>query len=76
LNCLLTFYLLKAPPKQIPKTIDSTREADETIVTPDDEEVLEDEKLDEFADYFNSDKDPYIMITTSVNPSAVSTIYL
>ena len=31
------------------QTIENTREADETMVQPDDEEVIADETLDEFA---------------------------
>jgi len=53
-----------APPKQIPKTIENTRTADETIVKADDDEVAGDEKDDEFAPYFSNDKCPKIMLTT------------
>jgi len=57
-----------APPKQIPRTLDNTREFDETIVQPNDEEVLEDERTDEFADYFKG-LPPKVMITTSKDAS-------
>ena len=53
-----------APPKQIPRTIENTREVEETMVKADDEEVLGDEKDDEFAAYFNNESRPKIMITT------------
>lgn len=53
-----------APPKQVPRTIENTRTADETTVQEDDTEVFNDEKDDEFAPYFNNDKAPKIMITT------------
>ena len=53
-----------APPKQVPRTIENTRTADETTVKEDDAEVFNDEKDDEFAEYFNNDKAPKIMITT------------
>ncbi|KAI8892397.1 anticodon-binding protein [Globomyces pollinis-pini] len=46
-----------------PKTLESTREADETIVN-DDEEVIEDEQTDEFASYFNG-LPPKVLVTTS-----------
>ncbi|KAL6050011.1 Ribosome production factor 1 [Balamuthia mandrillaris] len=59
-----------APPKQEPKTQDNTREFDETIVRPEDQEVLEDEAIDEFAEHFNGAKEPKILITTSIKPSA------
>ena len=54
---------------QIPRTLDNTREADETIVTPEDEEVLADETTDEFSDYFLRGKIPNIMVTTRPKPS-------
>jgi ribosome production factor 1 len=60
---------LEAPPKQIPKTLDNTREADSTVVRPDDEEVVDDEATDEFADYFSKGKVPKLMITTRPKPS-------
>lgn len=53
-----------APPKQIPKTIENTRELDETLVQPDDEEIAGDEQDDEFAKYFTNETKPKIMITT------------
>jgi ribosome production factor 1 len=53
-----------APPKQIPRTLENTREAEETMVQPADDEVLGDEKDDEFAAYFNNEAKPKIMITT------------
>eukprot|EP00741_Cyanophora_paradoxa_P000473 tig00000405_g461.t1 len=58
-----------APPKQKPRTLDNTREAEETVVTAEDEEVLEDEKTDEYADYF-AGKVPKTLITSSKKPSA------
>jgi hypothetical protein len=53
-----------APPKQVPRTIENTREYEETTVKPDDDEVLGDENDDEFAAYFNNESRPKIMITT------------
>ena len=49
--------------------MDNTREADETIVTPEDAEVLADETTDEFSDYFLRGKIPNIMVTTRPKPS-------
>jgi len=60
----------QAPEKAVPRTLDNTREFDETVVVPEDQEVLEDEKTDEFSDYFNGKK-PKILITTTVFPSTV-----
>ncbi|EPZ32707.1 Brix-domain-containing protein [Rozella allomycis CSF55] len=56
------------PEKEKPKTQETKREHDETIVDPADEEVLQDEEQDEFADYF-SGKPPKIIVTTSKRPS-------
>lgn len=58
-----------APPKQIPRTIENTREVDDTMVQPDDEEVAGDEADDEFAKYFSNEVKPKIMITTRPNCS-------
>eukprot|EP01127_Copromyxa_protea_P010942 TRINITY_DN2717_c0_g1_i3.p2 TRINITY_DN2717_c0_g1~~TRINITY_DN2717_c0_g1_i3.p2 ORF type:complete len:238 (-),score=51.89 TRINITY_DN2717_c0_g1_i3:42-755(-) len=35
------------------------------MVTPDDQEILDDEAIDEFASYFSSDKPPKVYLTTS-----------
>jgi len=62
----------QAPPKKVPRTLDNTREADETVVTPDDEEVKADEGMDEFASYFTNKRIPKICITTSYRASKLS----
>lgn len=54
--------------KNIPKTIDSLREADDTIVDADDKEVMEDEEMDEFQQYFQQGVEPKLLITTSRRP--------
>lgn len=59
-----------APPRQVPRTIDSTREIEESYVAADDDEVLADEATDELAPYFTGVKDPKVMITTRPHPSA------
>ncbi|KAI8586389.1 Ribosome production factor 1 [Geranomyces variabilis] len=51
-----------------PKTLESMREFDETVVG-EDEEVFAEEDTDEFAQYFNG-QPPKIMVTTSKRPSA------
>jgi len=55
--------------KQTPRTLDNTREREETMVTPNDSEVLADEREDEFAPYFNDEKRPKMLITTRPSPS-------
>jgi len=55
----------KAPPKAEPKTIESMRERDATMVVEDDEEVLHDEAHDEMAEYFNRERTPKVLITMS-----------
>jgi ribosome production factor 1 len=54
---------------QTPKTIDNMREMDDTVVAPDDEEVLRDEADDEFAEYYDNTKQAKLMITTQQSPS-------
>lgn len=57
--------------KQNPRTIENTRERDETHIDKDniDDEIIGDEADDEFAEIFNNDKTPKIMITTRPNCS-------
>ncbi|KAF7665919.1 hypothetical protein LDENG_00127070 [Lucifuga dentata] len=58
----------KAPPKEVPKTIENQRVYDETTVDPEDEEVAFDEGTDEFSAYFNGLINPKVLITTSDRP--------
>lgn len=62
--------------KPIPKTLDNTREVEETMVKPDDEEVMADEAEDEFAPYFRDELRPKILITTRPKPSAKLFIFI
>jgi len=55
----------KAPPKLIPKTLENTREFDETTVDINDNEIKEDEATDEFAEYFKGNQNPKVFITTN-----------
>jgi len=57
-------------PKQQPKTLENTREVEETAVGEGDVEVLADEEDDEFSPYFSCSIKPKIMITTRPRPSA------
>ncbi|OZJ03793.1 hypothetical protein BZG36_03003 [Bifiguratus adelaidae] len=59
--------------KNVPATIENTREYDETIVAneQEDSEIQEDEATDEFAQYFQGQA-PKIVITTSKSPSVAS----
>ncbi|XVF33055.1 hypothetical protein REPUB_Repub17cG0135300 [Reevesia pubescens] len=52
------------PPKQIPRTIENTREADETVCMPDDEELFAGNDADEFSSILKHDRTPKILITT------------
>lgn len=49
--------------KDVPHTLESTREPDETVVLPDDCEIMRDEATDEMAPYFNRNTTPKILIT-------------
>lgn len=62
----------KAPPKLKPKTLDTMREPDETFVLPADEEVMEDEAADEFADHYAGKVTPKVMITTNLKATKES----
>nr|CAD2134817.1 unnamed protein product [Meloidogyne enterolobii] len=55
----------EAVPKQVPKTIESMQEPDETYVYSDDEEVLDDLVNDEMSEHFKSELVPKILVTTS-----------
>eukprot|EP00041_Stephanoeca_diplocostata_P009902 m.156607 g.156607 ORF g.156607 m.156607 type:complete len:435 (+) comp17941_c0_seq1:153-1457(+) len=56
-----------APKTKDPRTIENTREFDETIVDPDDEEVIKDQETDELSSYFDG-RPPKIIVTTSNKP--------
>ena len=55
------------PPPQ--RTLDNTREADLTIVHPEDEEVAAEDSFDEFAAHFRKAEEPRIVVTTGRYPS-------
>ncbi|KAL8426878.1 hypothetical protein Efla_002486 [Eimeria flavescens] len=57
-------------PKQTPRTIESMRRPDDSIVAEDDAEAAEAEEADEFAPVFRGEKQPKLFITTSKRPSA------
>ena len=61
---------LPPPHTQIPRTLDNTRDLDDTVVAPDDDEVLADEAGDEFSPFFSGSAVPKLMITTRAKPSA------
>jgi len=54
--------------RNVPKTIDSMREQDETVVLHD-EEVMEDEEQDEFKAYFQEGVTPKLLVTTTRHAS-------
>uniref|UniRef100_A0A0N5ARV4 Brix domain-containing protein n=1 Tax=Syphacia muris TaxID=451379 RepID=A0A0N5ARV4_9BILA len=54
-----------APPKEQPKTIESLREYDVTMVQSDDDEIEHDEENDEMSSYFHREAAPKVLITTS-----------
>ncbi|XP_059170487.1 ribosome production factor 1-like [Physella acuta] len=58
----------KAPPKKKPKTIESMRVPDETMVDPAHQETQIDLELDEMAPYFRQETSPKILITTCDRP--------
>jgi len=56
------------PPKQVQKTLDNLRVKDETMIEPDDEEVMQDAYTDEYANYFSGGTVPKILFTTCNRP--------
>eukprot|EP00911_Craspedida_sp_UC1_P000425 UC1_evm2s321 len=58
-----------AAPKRVTRTIDNTRETDETMVDPEDAEVEADQASDEFSTYFEEGTVPKICVTTSSEAS-------
>ena len=58
----------KDAPKNVPKTLDNMREADETVFVSDDEELVKDEEDDEFRTFFDGEQ-PKTIITTNDRPS-------
>lgn len=65
-----------APQKEVPKTIESMREYDATMVDEQDDEVEHDEANDEFSSYFNRETTPKIMITMTPKAKIVRLIDL
>ena len=59
-----------APPRMEPRTIESMRTLDDTLVAADDAEVLADEGSDEFATIFGGTLAPKVMVTTARFPTA------
>ncbi|CAN4120378.1 unnamed protein product [Withania somnifera] len=53
------------PPKMVPRTIENTRELDETVCLPDDEELFAGNDVDEFSAVLRKERTPKILITTS-----------
>ncbi|GAB2291011.1 hypothetical protein Dimus_025266 [Dionaea muscipula] len=53
------------PPRKEPKTIENTREVDETICKGDDEELFAQFESDEFSSILNRQRTPKVLITTS-----------
>lgn len=58
-----------AVPPQVPHTIESLRVFDETTVSVQDEEVMQDEATDEMSSYLQSDAVSKVLITTSDKPT-------
>lgn len=58
------------------KTLENTREKDETMIHPDDQEVLMDAESDEMADYFKLKRSPKVLLTTCDTARSVSFTYM
>ncbi|KAE9463164.1 hypothetical protein C3L33_04917, partial [Rhododendron williamsianum] len=63
------------PPKMIPRTIENTRELDETVCKPDDEELFAGNDADEFCSVLKRECNPKILITTCRFNSTVCLLF-
>lgn len=54
--------------RQVPRTLENTREPDVTMVNPEDPEILLDQNNDEFSSFFNKEVPAKVLITCSENP--------
>lgn len=59
------------PARKRPRTIENTREADETLVQPGDADVAAEEQQDEFAAHFNNERPPKVLLTTCYKPTGI-----
>ena len=60
----------------MPRTIENTAILDETVLLPDDKEVAQDDKTDEFSMNFCSSPSPKVLITSSNRPSLKSHLFM
>ncbi|CAN6568468.1 unnamed protein product [Malus baccata var. baccata] len=56
----------RPPAKKIPKTIENTREVDETVCKPDDEELFAGNDADEFSSILKRELNPKILLAVSI----------
>ncbi len=61
----ITVIIFQAIPKEVPKTIENSKIVNETTLLPNDEELLQDDKTDEFYDHSII---PKVVITSSSRP--------
>jgi hypothetical protein len=54
----------QTPVKQVPRTIENTREDDVTFVQPGDDDIAVEEEQDEFAAHFAHERPPHVLLTT------------
>ena len=60
---------LSEKPIQEPQTIDMMREIEDDFILEEDDELLNEEKFDEFSSYFSSNVEPKLLMTSSEKPS-------
>lgn len=59
------------PERKVPKTLENTREQDETIVHEGDQDVEAEHDEDEFADHFQNVRPPHVLLTTSYKATGI-----
>ncbi|GAM25595.1 hypothetical protein SAMD00019534_087700 [Acytostelium subglobosum LB1] len=63
-----------APAVQKPRTIESMRRQDETVVDENDQEYQDEIEIDEFAEYFQG-REPKVVLTTNTNPAGCAIVF-
>ncbi|KAL0212810.1 hypothetical protein RCL1_006436 [Eukaryota sp. TZLM3-RCL] len=59
----------KPTEKQIPRTLDNTRVPEVSFLDPSDPSTAQLDAIDEFADYFNGERPPNVLVTSTWRPS-------
>jgi len=62
--------------RKVPRTIESMRKPDDTVISKTDPEVQGEDNIDEFCDYFSGERRPKLMLLTAGAPSKAMVRFL